>query len=39
MMRRMTLVMRVVCDKEGNGDGYKSEATRVTGKRWQRGQW
>jgi hypothetical protein len=25
MTRRMTLVTRVACDREGNGDGYKSD--------------
>jgi hypothetical protein len=25
MTRRMALVMRVACDKEGDGDGYKSD--------------
>ncbi len=25
MTRRMALVMRVVCDEEGDGDGYKSD--------------
>ena len=25
MTRRMTLVTRVVCNKEGNGNGYKSD--------------
>ncbi len=25
MTRRMALVTRVACDKEGDGDGYKSD--------------
>ncbi len=25
MTRRMMLVMRVACDEEGDGDGYKSD--------------
>ncbi len=35
----MTLATRVACDEEGNGDGGKSNPTRVAGKRRQQWRW
>jgi hypothetical protein len=37
MTRRMALVMRVACNEEGNGNGYKSDGNKSDGKRQQRG--
>jgi hypothetical protein len=32
MMRRMASATRVACDKEGNGDGYKSDGDEGDGR-------